>query len=69
MIIQEIVTINNRNLKHTYSSDNKYIKQIETDVIYTQVYDTLKRNYTYIETEQVIQPEPIDEEFENVPQI
>lgn len=69
MIIQEIVTINNRNLKHTYSSDNKYIKQIETDVVYTQVYDTLKRNYTYIETEQVIQPEPIDEEFENVPQI
>ena len=50
MIIQEIVTINNIKLKHTYSSNNKCIQQVETGIIYDEVYDTLKRNYNYIET-------------------
>lgn len=57
MIIQEIVVINNVKLKHTYSSDNKYIKQVETDIIYDQVYDTFKRNYHYIEIDEEIKPE------------
>lgn len=57
MIIQEIVIINNRKLKHTYSSTNKYIKQVETDIIYDDVYDTLKRDYHYIEMEEEIKPE------------
>lgn len=55
MIIQEFVTINNRKLKHTYSSDNKYIQQVETGIIYDQVYDTLKRNYTYTETDKIVE--------------
>ena len=64
MIIQEIVIVNNKKLKHTYSSDNKYIKQLETGIIYDAVYDTLKRNYNYIETDQEIVPENEN----NVPQ-
>ncbi|MBQ8522228.1 MAG: hypothetical protein IJ458_01020 [Clostridia bacterium] len=65
MITQEIININNLKLKHTYSSTNKYIKQVETNTIYPEVYDTLKRNYHYIETEQEIEKE---NEIENVPQ-
>ncbi len=58
MIIQEEIVVNNIRLKHTYSSEKKYIKQIETDVIYDEAYDTLKRDYHYIETEQDIVDEP-----------
>lgn len=57
MIIQEIVIINNKTLKHTYSSDKKQIKQVETDAIYDEAYDTLKRNYHYIETSEYISEE------------
>lgn len=56
MIIQEIVVVNNKQLKHIYSSNKKYIKQIETDLIYDEVYDTFKRDYHYIETEEDIKP-------------
>jgi len=55
MIIQEIITINNHQLRHTYSSDAKYIKQIETDVIYDEAYDILERNFNYIETDTPIE--------------
>lgn len=51
MIIQEIVIINNEKFKHTYSSASKYIKQVETDAIYNEAYDVLKRDFNYIETD------------------
>lgn len=54
MIIQEIVTLEHAQLKHTYSSNNKYIKQVETGALYSEAYDTLKRNFNYIETDQDI---------------
>ena len=54
MIIQEIVNINNRQLRHTYSSEAKYIKQVETDVVYDEAYDVLSRYFTYIETDTPI---------------
>ncbi|MFQ6724424.1 MAG: hypothetical protein ACLRFE_03745 [Clostridia bacterium] len=57
MIIQEIVTVNNLKLKHIYSSDNKMIKQVETNTIYDAVYDTFKRDYHYVETDQEIPDE------------
>ena len=57
MIIQETLVINNRTLKHTYSSENKYIKQLETGVIYDEAYDTLKYNYNYVELDQEIEKE------------
>lgn len=55
MIIQEIVNINNIQLKHTYSSNNKYIKQTETGAIYNEAYDTLIRTFHYIETDKDIE--------------
>lgn len=51
MLIQEVITINDIQLKHTYSSSNKYIKQVETGAIYDQAYDLPSRDFTYIETE------------------
>lgn len=55
MIIQETVTINNIPLIHTYSSNNKYIKQTETGAIYNEAYDTLVRTFHYIETDKDIE--------------
>ena len=57
MIIQELVTNNNKVLRHTYSSENKYIKQVETDAIYDEAFDSLKRDYHYIETDELIKPD------------
>ena len=64
MILQEIITVNNQKLKHTYSSDKKYIKQVETGVIYNEAYDTLKRNFPYVETDIDLTPEDLP--IENV---
>lgn len=60
MIIQEIVVINNKQLKHTYSSNNKQIKQLETGVVYNETYDTLKSNYHYEETSSDILNEELE---------
>ena len=64
MIIEEIVTINNRKLRHIYSSSNKYIQQVETNTIYSEAYDTLKSNYHYIETEKELEENDILENEE-----
>lgn len=69
MIIEEIVTINNRKLRHIYSSNNKYIQQVETNTIYSEAYDTLKSNYHYIETEQELEENNLlESEENNIPQ-
>ena len=54
MIKQEKVTINNKELLHTYSDNNKYILQVETDVEYNEAYDVIPCKYTYTETEEEI---------------
>ncbi len=59
MIIQETITINNKQLKHTYSSESKYIKQIETGAIYNEAYDVMERNFTYEETNTPLAPEDL----------
>lgn len=64
MLIQEIVTINNKNFKHSYSSNNKYIKQDETGALYKDAYDVLIRDFHYTETDKEI----VDDEDDNVPQ-
>lgn len=63
MIIQETITLHNKQFKHTYSSNNKYIQQVETGAIYDHAYDTTLRDFHYIETEQ-----EIDEQITDVPQ-
>lgn len=61
MIIQEILELNNIQLKHTFSSDHKYIKQLETGVIYDETYDLAELNYTYEETEDTIEEDLIQD--------
>ena len=54
MIKQEKVTINNKELLHTYSDNNKYILQVETNVKYDEAYDIIPCKYTYKETKEEI---------------
>lgn len=54
MIKQEKVKIGNRELLHTYSDNNKYILQVETNVKYNEAYDTIPCKYTYKETKEEI---------------
>ena len=59
MIKQEKVTINNKELLHTYSDSNKYILQVETNVEYNEAYDVIPCKYTYTETEEIIKEEKL----------
>lgn len=60
MIKQEKITINNKELLHTYSDNNKYILQVETNVEYDEAYDVIPCRYTYTETEKEIIEETKD---------
>lgn len=55
MIITEIVILNGKNFKHSYSDENFYIQKEGTDKIYEEAYDTLNSNFTYIETDKKIE--------------
>lgn len=54
MLKQEKTRINNKELLHTYSDNNKYILQVETNAKYDEAYDTIPCKYTYKETEEEI---------------
>ena len=54
MLKQEKITINNKELLHTYSDNNKYILQVETNVEYNEAYDVIPCKYTYKETKEEI---------------
>ena len=54
MIKQEKITINNKELLHTYSDNNRYILQVETNVKYDEAYDVIPCKYTYKETKEEI---------------
>lgn len=41
-------------LYRTYSDTKHYIKQVETGVIYAEAIDTEDKNYTYVETDEVV---------------
>ena len=57
MLKQEKITINNKELLHTYSDNNKYILQVETENKYDEAYDVIPCRYTYTETEEIIKEE------------
>ena len=54
MLKQEKITINNKELLHTYSDNNKYILQVETNAKYNEAYDIIPCRYTYKETNEEI---------------
>ena len=60
MLKQEKITINNKELLHTYSDNNKYILQVETNVKYDEAYDIIPCKYTYKETNEEIVDETKD---------
>lgn len=59
MIVTEIV----EGFKNTYSDEGYYIQKVGTNEIYDEVYDVLDAPYTYIETETLIEDNPINELF------
>ena len=61
MIIQEIVTINDKQFKHTFSDANYYIQKEGTEEIYAEAFDTLTSTFTYVETDKQIPHEDEDE--------
>ena len=64
MIVQEQITVNGRNLIHTYSDNYLKIRQ-ETGVVYDEAIDVLNSGHTYIETEEQIAYEMDDREALN----
>lgn len=54
MIIQEIVTINDKQFKHTFSDANYYIQKEGTEEEYAEAFDVMDSEFTYIETDKQI---------------
>ena len=61
MIIQEIVTINDKQFKHTFSDSNFYIKKEGTEEEYAEAFDVMASTFTYVETDKQIPHEDEDE--------
>ena len=61
MIVQETVTINDKQFKHTFSDSNFYIKKEGTEEEYTEAFDILTSTFTYVETDKQIPHDEKDE--------
>lgn len=61
MIQTQNVIINNRQLVHTYSDENRYV--VRDNIAYGQAYDLPQFNYTYTEGELIPQQEGNPEEI------
>lgn len=53
-IVTELLEINNRQLRRTYSDANKYIIQDETGIEYEEAVDPVELNRTYTESDNII---------------
>ena len=63
MIVQENITINNKQFVKTYSDAEFYIKKKGTDEVYVEAIDLPTSNFEYVETEDKIEKlEEIDTE-------
>ena len=61
MIVQEIVTIDDKQFKHTFSDANYYIQKEGTEEIYAEAFDVMASTATYVETDKQIPHEEDDE--------
>ena len=61
MIIQEIITINDKQFKHTFSDANYYIQKEGTKEVYAEAFDVLTSTFTYVETDKQIPHDEKDE--------
>jgi hypothetical protein len=57
VIKKETLIINNKTFIKTYSDLNHYIKQLPTNIIYSEAIDVENAPYTYVETDEVIEDE------------
>lgn len=57
MIVTEIID----GYKFTFSDSGYQIQKVGTDEIYDSAYDTLDSDYTYVETENLIENNPLNE--------
>lgn len=57
MIKRETLVINNKVFIKTYSDQNHYIKQLPTNILYSEAIDVETAPYTYVETDEVIDNE------------
>ena len=55
MIVTEMIRLNNRDFKRTYSDENFYIQKVGTEEIYSEAIDIPTANYEYVETDQKIE--------------
>ena len=63
MIVQENITINNKQFVKTYSDAEFYIKKKGTDEVYVEAIDLPTSNFEYVETEDKIEKlEEVDTE-------
>ena len=69
MIVQENITINNKQFVKTYSDADLYINKKGTDEVYVEAIDLPTSNFEYVETEDKIEkPEEVDTENEQLMQ-
>lgn len=61
MIKSEIISINGKYFRKTYSDNNKEIQKVGTDEIYSEAIDILSADYEYVETDKDIESE-VEEE-------
>lgn len=61
MIIQEIVAIDDKLFRHTFSDANYYIQKEGTEEEYVEAFDILTSTFTYVETNKQI---PHEGEYE-----
>ena len=52
-------------LHRTYSDKNVYIRQVETDEVYSEAIDVENSNYHYEETDELINDNPEEEVIED----
>ena len=55
MVRREQIIINGKKFIKSYSDQNHYIKQLPTNIIYSEAIDVENAPYTYIETDEVIE--------------
>ncbi|MBR2245498.1 MAG: hypothetical protein IJ880_00470 [Bacilli bacterium] len=65
MIVTEMIRLNNRDFKKTYSDENFYIQKVGTEEIYSEAIDIPTANYEYVETDKKIEDNPENMEETN----
>ena len=54
MLIKDTITVNGKEFVRHQSDSNKYIRQVETDNLYTLAVDVIPCRYIYEETDKDI---------------